>query len=322
MSGSETRVENESNKLFRKVVAEPDNFDGNRRKFHNWWKDMQLWLMGYSDLADMPKIIAVLTRLTAGDATEWARAKKTSLLDGATMTWETFKVELVERFDDPSRTMRAQNDIHQCFQERMSAQAYIDKFEVLKSTSALTDSEALFLFRRGINPDMSLAIFNTNQKIPSTYEGFVAMVKDIGRNMEERKGILAGARSLYSSPPSRPAPRHTALDRRTGTGLTYGGSGQPMEIGQTRPVKCYNCNKTGHMARECKEPKREKGACFYCAKQGHQAKDCLKKKRDFRAKSTQVKKLDEEEPIEEEEDIGQADEVPDEDMADFIEGSD
>jgi hypothetical protein len=76
------------------------------------------------------------------------------------------------------------------------------------------------------------------------------------------------------------------------------------------------------MARECKEPKREKGACFYCAKQGHQAKDCLKKKRDFRAKSTQVKKLDEENTIEEEEDIGQADEVPDEDMADFIEGSD
>ncbi|KAM6491397.1 hypothetical protein JOM56_013171 [Amanita muscaria] len=33
MSGSVLR-ENENNKLFRKVVAEPDNFDGNKRKFH------------------------------------------------------------------------------------------------------------------------------------------------------------------------------------------------------------------------------------------------------------------------------------------------
>ncbi|KIL54790.1 hypothetical protein M378DRAFT_37778, partial [Amanita muscaria Koide BX008] len=99
-------------KLFRKVVAEPDNFDGNKRKFHNWWKDMQLWLMGYEDLGDTPKIIAVLTRLTAGDATKWARTKKTALIDGTAITWKMFTEELVERFDDPSRTMRAQNEIH------------------------------------------------------------------------------------------------------------------------------------------------------------------------------------------------------------------
>ncbi|KAM8713509.1 hypothetical protein ACLKA7_013774 [Drosophila subpalustris] len=39
-------------------------------------------------------------------------------------------------------------------------------------------------------------------------------------------------------------------------------------------VKCYNCNSKGHMAKECRKPKREDGACFACGKQGHQAKDC------------------------------------------------
>jgi hypothetical protein len=73
------------------------------------------------------------------------------------------------------------------------------------------------------------------------------------------------------------------------------------------------------MAKECKDPKREKGTCFYCAKPGHQAKDCRKKKFD-QAKATKVKKTDEEENIEEE-DLEQADEMPDEEMVDFTEGS-
>ncbi|KAM8714767.1 hypothetical protein ACLKA7_001173 [Drosophila subpalustris] len=44
-------------------------------------------------------------------------------------------------------------------------------------------------------------------------------------------------------------------------------------------VKCYNCNSKGHMAKECRKPKREDGACFACGKQGHQAKDCSLYKR-------------------------------------------
>ena len=74
------------------------------------------------------------------------------------------------------------------------------------------------------------------------------------------------------------------------------------------------------MAKECKEPKREKGACFYCAKLGHQAKDCCKKKAD-RKKSMKVKKFEPEDNVKEE-GINQVDEIPEEEMVDFIEGSD
>jgi hypothetical protein len=237
------------------------------------------------------------------------------------MTWKSFSEELVERFDDPSRKMKAQNQIHAFVQDKsMTVQTYIDKFAILKATSGISDEEALFLFRRGIGAHISLAIYNTQKAPPDNYADFVSLVKDIGKNMENRKGILEGARTLTGLYPSRPAPRQSMLDRRTGTGLTYGGSGQPMEIGLTRPMKCYNCNKNGHMAKECKEPKREKGACFYCAKLGHQAKDCRKKKAD-REKSMKVKKFEPEDNVEEE-NINQADEVPEEEMVDFIEGSD
>nr|ABZ91119.1 gag protein [Human immunodeficiency virus 1] len=41
-----------------------------------------------------------------------------------------------------------------------------------------------------------------------------------------------------------------------------------------RIVKCFNCGKEGHIARNCRAP-RKKG-CWKCGKEGHQMKDCMK----------------------------------------------
>jgi len=46
-------------------------------------------------------------------------------------------------------------------------------------------------------------------------------------------------------------------DYRTGSGITYRGMGRPIEIeqqqnnGPGRKIKCYNCNKFGHMVKDC-----------------------------------------------------------------------
>jgi len=66
-------------------------------------------------------------------------------------------------------------------------------------------------------------------------------------------------------------------DYKTGSGITYGGMGKPMEIGQQqnnrqgRKPKCYNCNKFGHITKDCRQPKREKKpqGCFKCGKEEH-----------------------------------------------------
>ena len=71
-------------------------------------------------------------------------------------------------------------------------------------------------------------------------------------------------------------------DYKTSTGITYGGKGQPMDIGKSndnfkdRKPKCFNYNKYGHMAKECRSGKKERETrtCFKCNKKGHIAKDC------------------------------------------------
>nr|WOX62992.1 gag protein [Human immunodeficiency virus 1] len=42
--------------------------------------------------------------------------------------------------------------------------------------------------------------------------------------------------------------------------------------GSRRTIKCFNCGREGHLARNCRAP-RKKG-CWKCGKEGHQMKDC------------------------------------------------
>nr|AHA33898.1 gag protein [Human immunodeficiency virus 1] len=49
--------------------------------------------------------------------------------------------------------------------------------------------------------------------------------------------------------------------------------------GQRKPIKCFNCGKEGHTAKNCRAP-RKKG-CWKCGKEGHQMKDCTERQANF-----------------------------------------
>nr|ACP18938.1 gag protein [Human immunodeficiency virus 1] len=52
--------------------------------------------------------------------------------------------------------------------------------------------------------------------------------------------------------------------------------------GPKRTVKCFNCGKEGHIARNCRAP-RKKG-CWKCGQEGHQMKDCNERQANFLGK--------------------------------------
>ena len=76
-----------------------------------------------------------------------------------------------------------------------------------------------------------------------------------------------------------------------------------LKVGGKKDVKCFNCNKTGHMAKDCWSKKKTqgqgqgkgggqnpkpkfKGKCGYCKKEGHKEAECYAKKRDKGGKTT------------------------------------
>nr|ABF00874.1 gag protein [Human immunodeficiency virus 1] len=52
--------------------------------------------------------------------------------------------------------------------------------------------------------------------------------------------------------------------------------------GSKRIVKCFNCGKEGHIAKNCRAP-RKKG-CRKCGREGHQMKDCTERQANFLGK--------------------------------------
>nr|QHI45240.1 gag protein [Human immunodeficiency virus 1] len=49
--------------------------------------------------------------------------------------------------------------------------------------------------------------------------------------------------------------------------------------GPKRNIKCFNCGKEGHLARNCRAPRKR--GCWKCGKEGHQMKDCTERQANF-----------------------------------------
>ena len=143
----EIKLTDEEAKLFRHLASAPDDFDGNRKKFAHWWANMQMYLLGYSNINNVGRIIGVLSRCVEGEAAIWAEGKKQEIIDGTLRDWNKFKDDIEERFTDPIRVQTALNDIHNFVQGKTPVQTYLDKFESLKALSKIDEPEALDLVK-------------------------------------------------------------------------------------------------------------------------------------------------------------------------------
>ena len=138
----------------------------------------------------------------------------------------------------------------------------------------MRDEESPYLLSRGL---LSL-IYGSDVAPPDNYKDFVTKVRKIALNLDINYGYQHASGSSGTNNRSPPP-----QDRRTGTGVTYGGSGRAMEIDAMGP-QCYNCGKFGHIANKCTSPKREKGTCFECGSKDHMIKDCPVRKKKLAAK--------------------------------------
>jgi len=140
-------------------------------------------------------------------------------------------------FSDKSKAADAEWKIETFKQGKRNTADYIIEFEVLAMKADTDELHAIFSLKKNARQDIIKTILGYPPiAMPETLKEWKVAITSVGQGYESTEG------------------RH---DYKTGTGTTYGGRGQPMDIGKSndnykdRKPKCFNCNKYGHIAKEC-----------------------------------------------------------------------
>jgi len=102
---------------------------------------------------------------------------------------------------------------------------------------------AIFLLKKNVQQDIIKMILGyLPMAMPETLKEWKVAITSVGQGYESTEGCH---------------------NYKMSTGITYGGRGQPMDIGKSNDnfkngkPKCFNYNKYGHMAKEYRSEKKE-----------------------------------------------------------------
>ena len=200
--------------------------------------------------------------------------------------------ELKTTFSDKSKAADAEWKIKTFKQGKKNTVDFMIEFEALAMKADTDELHAIFLLKKNVRHDIIKMIL-----------GYPPIT--MSETLKEWKVAITSVGQGYESTEGR-------QDYKTATGTTYGGRGQPMDIGKSndnfkdRKLKCFNCNKYGHMAKECRAEKKERDTQTYfkCEKKGHIAKNC-KGKQTMKKRKIQEEESDDEDNKEEEKGFGE-----------------
>ena len=227
--------------MFKSMVLDLGQFNGNRMKCEDQQKEIQLFLKSNRVIMINNRITIILACIREDVAGIYAQKKLDQIEDKEdTQDWKEFVREIKTMFSDKSKAADTKWKIEMFKQEKKHIADFIIKFEASAIKAETDNMYAIFLLMKNIWTDIIKKIL-----------GYLPMVAL--ETLREQKVAITSVGQEYEFIESQ-------HDYRTGTRTIYEGREAFIDIGKIkdnfnkdRRPKCFNCNTYGYMAKECRK---------------------------------------------------------------------
>ncbi|SJL16607.1 uncharacterized protein ARMOST_20133 [Armillaria ostoyae] len=255
------------------LIRKPNPFLGDPDDIDRFITDCQMYFQVHSAYMWLdPYRVAFASSYFEGKAKDWWTLQLEDLYSTSRgkyrfPSWYTFKQAVTTKFSDPGVEEKHKVAMYALrMTGTMTATEYLQELEKLAKKAKLrhdTDDRGHMVtaLRQGVPASYTNMIANIGTNIPVGYEQWGKRLI-IMNEERQRKAALDLVGRMYQPRPPPPqqntgTPKGasgattSSTPKKTATGTTYGGRGQPMDIDTIKSGNCFRCGEKGHISKNC-----------------------------------------------------------------------
>ena len=135
----------------KSIVPDPGQFDGNRTKFEDWWREIQLFFKSNRVIETDNRITVILAYLR-GDIADIYTQRKLNKLDKEleTQDWNKFVKEIKTTFSDKIKAADDKQNIKSFKQEKQNTVDFMIELKTLAMKVDTDELHTIFLLKKNV----------------------------------------------------------------------------------------------------------------------------------------------------------------------------